>query len=145
MKDRIEATRVKASARDRRDWLDAIKVGDEVAVIESGALSYITTVTHRTKQFVRTPECDYSARTGKSLRDGPRTPPPTCICPATDDHRSQLRSSVLAYEIKGRTSRFTAMPTLEAMRALLEWQQRPHVATHVLEEIERVTREESRR
>jgi len=132
------------TTQSRRGWLDSLKVGDEVAVIHNGALSFIAKVTHRTKVYVRTPGFDYSAKTGKALREWPTTLPPQLrIVPVTTEHRWQLRASELANSIRYRTSRFTALPTLEAMYALLSWQQRPHVATHVLEEIERVARKDA--
>lgn len=132
------------TTQSRRDWLDSLKVGDEVAAIQHGVLLYIAKVTHRTKGYVRTSELDYSATTGKALREWPTSSPPgVSIVPVTNAHRLQLKAAELANSIRDRTSRFTAMPTLEAMSVLIDWQHRPHVAAHAMEEIERVTRTEA--
>lgn len=127
-----------------RKWLDSLKPGDEVAVLDRGQLRRIVPVISRTKREIRTEGRMYSARTGKALSDWawPGLADPFSIAQPTPEHRDRVELMLIRKKVYDALLNGVRPATLHAMWLLTDWQHRESVATHVIELIHNLTRED---
>lgn len=124
---------------ERRAWLDAIKVGDEVAITTENGPRSMATISCRTGAKILAGNDAYSARTGVVLW------PPWIVLPQiepiTDEIRGILEHKRAYRAVESRLHHEVPAGVLHLFELILDWQHSPDVILSATERILEVTKE----
>lgn len=125
--------------QSRRKWLDSLKVGDEVAIVNEVCPNSLAVVERRTGNKIIANNTAYSARTGIAFGSEWIWIPQ--IEPITDEMRAKLRHAELYRSVMGQMNRGVRTNVLEMIKLVLLWKDSPDVIVHAYDAILGLTRE----